>query len=129
MACCGKSDGVVNSTPSDQFISLSYLGSNTAPILFEGYLKRRYRVRSGSVIKVHPDDVSRLKNTGRFREVSLVVNEVEPEPEPTIAEPVAIDATDTAVSLAAEHGIDLSTVQGTGAGGRIVTRDVKALID
>jgi 2-oxoglutarate dehydrogenase E2 component (dihydrolipoamide succinyltransferase) len=38
------------------------------------------------------------------------------------------DATDSAAELAAEHGIDLTTIKGTGAGGRIVLRDVKAVI-
>lgn len=37
-----------------------------------------------------------------------------------------VDATDAAVSLAAEHGIDLADVGGTGANGRITKGDVEA---
>lgn len=40
-----------------------------------------------------------------------------------------VNATDTAIKLAQEHGIDLSTVQGTGADGRILKTDVQAVVD
>lgn len=39
------------------------------------------------------------------------------------------DATDSAVKLAKEAGIDLGEVTGTGAGGRITKADVEALIE
>src|SRR5690606_2747291 len=39
-----------------------------------------------------------------------------------------VDATDEARALAEAHGIDLSTVQGTGANGRILKKDVEAAI-
>lgn len=42
---------------------------------------------------------------------------------------MSVNATDTAISLAEEHGIDLSTVQGTGADGRILKNDVQAVIE
>ena len=38
------------------------------------------------------------------------------------------DATDAAKALAAEHNIDLATVAGSGADGRIIQSDVQALI-
>lgn len=38
------------------------------------------------------------------------------------------DATDAAVALAAEHGVDLATVAGSGAGGRILVSDVEAVL-
>jgi len=109
---------------------MRYLGTNSGIITFEGYLKRRYRVARGSIFTAHPDDVKKLMDTGKFR-LNVIqapaALQVQATPEPvTKAE---IDATDTAVSLAAEHGIDLATVTGTGAGGKIVLRDVKALID
>lgn len=39
-----------------------------------------------------------------------------------------IDATDAAADLAAEHGLDLAKVEGTGAGGRITKGDVEAAL-
>jgi pyruvate/2-oxoglutarate dehydrogenase complex dihydrolipoamide acyltransferase (E2) component len=38
------------------------------------------------------------------------------------------EATPSACALAAEHGIDLANVQGSGSGGRITKRDVEALL-
>jgi pyruvate/2-oxoglutarate dehydrogenase complex dihydrolipoamide acyltransferase (E2) component len=40
-----------------------------------------------------------------------------------------VDATDAAAQLAKEAGIDLSTVKGSGEGGRITKPDVEAAID
>lgn len=46
-------------------------------------------------------------------------------------EPVASDivATTDALAYAKEHGIDMLTVRGTGRGGKILLRDVKAVAD
>ncbi|MCA9982399.1 MAG: E3 binding domain-containing protein [Anaerolineales bacterium] len=100
-------------------------------VRYEGYLKRAYRVNRGAVIDVHPDDVDKLMRSGFFaltpmQDTAVVVEESEPiqEPQPT----ANIDATDGALELAEANGIDLSAVEGTGANGRIVLRDVKALI-
>ena len=40
-----------------------------------------------------------------------------------------IDATDSAKALAKENGIDLSSVKGSGDGGRITKPDVQAVVD
>lgn len=53
--------------------------------------------------------------------VEDVVKEVEKAKE-------ELDATDTAVELAEEHGVDLTKVEGTGADGRILKSDVEAVI-
>lgn len=45
------------------------------------------------------------------------------------AAPAGPDATDAARELAAEHEIDLETVTGTGADGRITKDDVQAVVD
>jgi large subunit ribosomal protein L21 len=44
------------------------------------------------------------------------------------AAPVEIEATDTARTLAEEHGIDLATLEGTGKEGRILKSDVEKAI-
>lgn len=38
------------------------------------------------------------------------------------------EATENAAALAKEHGIDLATITGSGAGGRILVKDVEAMI-
>lgn len=63
------------------------------------------------------EEAQRLYEVGYLE--LLMAKAVEPEPEP-------IDATDAAIELAAELGIDLATVSGTGAGGRILISDVRA---
>ena len=47
---------------------------------------------------------------------------------PKHLEVIAHEATEGAVSLAQLHGVDLATVQGSGADGRILVSDVRALI-
>src|SRR5690242_172786 len=64
---------------------------------------------------------------------------VPPAPQPVAHVPVSTAASSTESSrihssplvrrMAKEHGIDLSTVQGTGAGGRISKQDIEALIN
>ncbi len=51
-----------------------------------------------------------------------------PAAEAYIPAPEGPDATDAAKALAAEYGIDLTTVTGTGQDGRIVIGDVDAII-
>lgn len=41
---------------------------------------------------------------------------------------VEVDATDAARALAAEHGIDLAAVEGSGENGRVLVSDVRAMI-
>jgi pyruvate/2-oxoglutarate dehydrogenase complex dihydrolipoamide acyltransferase (E2) component len=44
-------------------------------------------------------------------------------------EAVEVDATDSAIDLALASGIDLSSIKGSGAGGRILKSDVEAALD
>lgn len=48
--------------------------------------------------------------------------------EKTTANPVKANATDAAIALAEERGIDLADVTGTGAGGKITKGDIEALV-
>lgn len=48
-------------------------------------------------------------------------------PEPDV--PESVNATDAAVELAAEHGIDMADVEGTGEDGRILKSDVEAAVE
>ncbi len=63
--------------------------------------------------------------------------EPEDEPEPEVeagpeveaeAEPAEVDATSAAEELAAEHGVDLTAVEGTGQDGRVLKGDVEAVV-
>lgn len=67
-----------------------------------------------------PADIDATK----VNNVVVVVDEVLPD---TFYREEAT-ATDSARDLAFEHGIDIRTVQGSGAGGRIVKKDVEALL-
>ena len=46
-----------------------------------------------------------------------------------LAEADEVEATDEARELAAEHGLDLATVAGSGKDGRVLVGDVRALIE
>lgn len=56
-----------------------------------------------------------------FSKPEIAILDPEPEEEPE----VEINATAAAIEYAAEHGIDLSDVEGTGSDGKIILRDVK----
>lgn len=65
----------------------------------------------------------------KFEKVEAPVVEAEPAVvEAPTEEPSTVDATDTARSLAEENGIDLSTLEGLGKGGRILKSDVAKAI-
>jgi large subunit ribosomal protein L21 len=69
------------------------------------------------------------KAAEKVEKAEAPVVEVAPvEVEVPTEEPSAIDATDTARSLADENGIDLSTLEGSGKGGRILKSDVAKAI-
>jgi len=52
-----------------------------------------------------------------------------PPPQPEEAAPGRVKASPLARRIAAEHGVDLSQVRGTGPGGRVVERDVLAYLE
>jgi pyruvate/2-oxoglutarate dehydrogenase complex dihydrolipoamide acyltransferase (E2) component len=52
-----------------------------------------------------------------------------PRDDLAIPEPVEVIATTEARAYAKMHGVDLSTIQGSGRGGRILVRDVREAIN
>lgn len=104
-----------------QFVQ-DYRGVNSGEIFFE----------AGTIVDV--DEMSanhkgfsagNLIRQGRAVqiEVAEVVEEVE---EPEVEE---ISASPAAIALAAEHQIDLSSVEGTGKGGNITKSDIQSIVD
>lgn len=53
----------------------------------------------------------------------------EPSMSPDLPPQSEVDATDGAIKLAEKEGIDLAEVEGSGANGRIIVPDIKALIE
>lgn len=111
------------------YVKMAYLGTNGGQITFNGYLKRYYRVRKGDTPDVHPGDVEKLEKTNLFKKV-----EVKPAAIPAPTQPAAIpaptyDIAPQAEALAQANGVDLSKVTGTGANGRILKRDIEAVIN
>ena len=87
--------------------------------------KRKKAVEAEAVKK--PAKAKKAEEKVEKAEAPVV--EVAPvEVEVPTEEPSAIDATDTARSLADENGIDLSTLEGSGKGGRILKSDVAKAI-
>lgn len=60
--------------------------------------------------------------------LAVVVEEVVEAGPPPASPPPQLDATDAAVRLAEESGVDLKDVVGTGSGGRIIKSDVEAFL-
>jgi pyruvate/2-oxoglutarate dehydrogenase complex dihydrolipoamide acyltransferase (E2) component len=121
---------------SGETVLLSYLGSNTGAITFDGYLGRTYKAKRGDTLTVAAEDAPKFLRTSQFvltpQEQAVVEGEASPkadEPAKAPAPPVEIDATEGAVLLAKQNNIDLVTLKGTGANGRITVGDVKAAIN
>ena len=129
MTCCGRK-GVEPSTPDNTWVNMAYVPKDgSTPKKIDGYNRRHYLVRQGWSGLVHPDDVYRLERNGQFVRVQL------PQPQAVIVEPVEvtepikeISASAAVIKLAEANGIDLQTVEGSGRGGKIVKRDIEALI-
>lgn len=92
-----------------------------------------WRLRSAGYRLAEDGEIEQYleKKTQRFQAPiaerwSPTVEIVEPVPEEVVSN--APLATEKALEVAAEHGIDLSAVEGTGADGRILVRDVEALV-
>jgi pyruvate/2-oxoglutarate dehydrogenase complex dihydrolipoamide acyltransferase (E2) component len=143
---CDCTQGASNMSEDVDYVELAYQGQNNALFPYGGYMNRRYQAKKGSVIPVHPEDVPKLlKLTDKGGRLFARREEVEPSSSEDDGEetagggedgdktngepPVAIDATDGAQELAAEFGLDLSLVTGTGKDGRILKADVESYLN
>jgi pyruvate dehydrogenase E2 component (dihydrolipoamide acetyltransferase) len=96
--------------------------------------------RAGDVEDTGPNQAQLAASGANGRAASDVAASTPAAPAPTAAEPVVATAAPTSATgerlrasplvkrLAAEHGIDLTGVAGTGPGGRIVRDDIAALL-
>lgn len=123
------------SQPEINWIPMVYTLPHSGNRTYKGYLNRLYVVsRFRKNVLVHPDDVERLGLTGYFE---LPETEQRTEPPKEEVEVVVnntkqmndVDVADSAAKLANEYGVDLSSVSGTGKDGRILKRDVQAVLD
>lgn len=85
-------------------------------------LNRIFKHKDGRIVTVKPHEQARLRILGRSAKWTEVKTKVETEAQ-------TINATDSALELANEHGVDLTQVVGTGADGRVLKSDVQAAID
>ena len=76
----------------------------------------------GEVVEFPLDYAEGINASRLAKEFIPLVATIEAEQEEEL-----VDATNGAMALAEELGIDLATVQGSGAGGRIIMRDVEKL--
>ena len=83
---------------------------------------RTFKHKDGRVVAVKPHEQARLRILERSAKWTEVEGDVETETQ-------TINATDSALELANEHGVDLTQVVGTGADGRVLKSDVQAAID
>jgi pyruvate/2-oxoglutarate dehydrogenase complex dihydrolipoamide acyltransferase (E2) component len=84
---------------------------------------RRFQVAfAGQLV---PTEFEHLVDTADVQEVAVPSGEVES----SIIPPDAPNATDAAVELARENGIDLASIKGSGKEGRIVEGDVKEAVE
>ena len=99
-------------------IELIYNG-NQIGVNRTGVTGRRYTVTKGQAVAVDPRDAEAfLKKTIPYTKGQPLWSKPAP----------VIDATDGAIKLAAENGVDLSEVQGSGSEGRVTQPDVAAFI-
>lgn len=95
-------------------------------VLPNGELKGHQQLKAGAVEEFPDWLAENLLEADMVELKDVIVAEEESEPEPD--EGPLPEATKTATELADKHGINLRDVTGTGAGGKIITDDVKALI-
>jgi len=110
-------------------------GKGDKIIVFKRKRRKGYRRKQG-----HRQPFTEVRIVEVDLEDATAPTGVAPEPEPeepetaaddasAAEEPESIDATGAAEELAAEHGVDLASIEGTGKDGRILKGDVQSVID
>ena len=82
---------------------------------YRGVLTQELHYKPGTVFEFDQSTAEALIAEGRA--------------EPVIPEQTEVEATEAAIELSLEHGINLSGVKGSGAGGRILVSDVRKHIE
>ena len=85
----------------------------------------------GKIADVHPSEVSNFARGGYVAYDGKKAPKAAAVEDLPLPPPVSVDvkATDKAVELAADAGIDISTIVGTGRGGKVTVEDVEAAIE
>lgn len=135
-------------------IVLLYVGKSAGPFsVYGAQTKREYRVNGlGATLSVDERDAPVLAAMREFEPIEIAPADAPDSDRPrrqgvAVADPPSdsdsegqdsadstssptepVNATDAAIALAAEAGIDLAAVAGTGADGRIVINDVRDAI-
>lgn len=129
-------------------IVLLYVGKSAGPFsVYGAQTKREYRVNGlGATLSVDERDAPVLAAMREFEPIEIAPADA-PDSDRPVADPPSdsepegqdsadstssptepVNATDAAIALADEAGIDLAAVAGTGADGRIVINDVRDAI-
>lgn len=89
------------------------------------------KARAGDEFETGYTEAKALAAIGKARyltrDMTAGAPDLTPPPIPVVLTRAPIDATEAAIKLAAERGIDLATVTGTGKEGRILASDVEAV--
>lgn len=125
-------------------IVLLYVGKSAGPFsVYGAQTKREYRVNGlGATLSVDERDAPVLAAMREFEPIEIAPAADRPDSDPpsdsdsegqdsadsTSSPTEPVNATDAAIALADEAGIDLAAVAGTGADGRIVINDVRDAI-
>lgn len=135
---CGCKNGNKKKTESEIMITLNQLATENSEdftlITFNAACGSRYVYSPTNALKQYG-----LPHYGRHTcndQFYVHNDDIKRQPKvfvPVIVESIAVDsaellATDTAIQLANENNIDLSAVNGTGKDGKILKRDVEALL-
>ena len=79
---------------------------------FRGVETNEIHYKKGDIVEVPDEWIERLVADKRVKVLAAEVN-----------------ATDSAIKLAEEHGIDIAEIQGSGVGGRVLKSDIEAVIN